>query len=181
MNGFLHQLAEEIWNEHRDQLGDVLVVLPSNRAALFLRKALSAFIDNPVLGPEILSIEYFLSRWSGLKTFDKVRLSFELYESYLEVYTSEDGSPPDSIDQFSKWGQILLQDFNEVDRYLVPSEELYRSLVDIKRIELWMPDGDPEPTPLMQKFLDFWDTLGHSESSKSKFLKNAFSEFVLLL
>jgi ATP-dependent helicase/nuclease subunit B len=160
MNGFLHQLAEEIWNKHRDQLGDVLVVLPSNRAALFLRKALSAFIENPVLGPEILSIEHFLSRWSGLKTFDKVRLSFELYESYLEVYTSEDGSPPDSIDQFSKWGQILLQDFNEVDRYLVPSEELYRSLVDIKRIELWMPYGDPEPTPLMQKFLNFWDTLG---------------------
>ena len=158
MNGFLDLLADELLERHGDRLGDVLVVLPSHRAALFLRKRLSERIDRPTLAPEIMAIEPFITRWSGLHTFDKVRLSFELYECYLELHEGDD--VPDTIVQFSKWGQILLQDFNEVDRYLIPADELYRSLVDIKRIEMWMRDGDPEPTPLMQKFLDFWDTLG---------------------
>lgn len=161
MIGFLDHLADELLERHSEHLGKVLVVLPSHRAALFLRKRLSERIDKPALAPEIMAIEPFITRWSGLHTYDKVRLSFELYETYLELHQSSNPEEPaDTIDQFTKWGQILLQDFNEVDRYLVPADELYRSLIDIKRIELWMPDGDPEPTPLMQKFLDFWDTLG---------------------
>ncbi len=161
MNGFLHQLADEMLTEHRKCLSEVVVVLPSHRASLFLRKQLAEKLDKPALAPEILTIESLVVRWSRLRLFNKARLLFELYEAYREYHSTIDNEgSPDTIDQFAKWGRILLQDFNEVDHYLVPAEELYRSLVDIRRIERWMPDGTSTPTGLMQKFFGFWDILG---------------------
>jgi len=64
---------------------------------------------------------------------------------------------PDNFYAFSKWGQTLLQDFNEIDRYLVNSEKLFSNLAAIQEINHWSVQS--EKTPLMQDYLNFWNNL----------------------
>jgi len=156
MNGFLNDLASEIYTAHRGELHRVLILLPSNRSGLFLRKAFGELLDEPALSPQIVSIDSFIQEWSQLELFDPIRLLFELYQSYSEIALPDE---KESIEEFSKWGQMLLQDFNEIDRYLVEAKKLYDHLLDVRHIETWMPDGPQDPTPLMKKFLRFWEQM----------------------
>ena len=156
MKGFLNDLAEEVYSARKGALHQVLILLPSNRSALFLRKAFGDIIESPELSPHIVSIDSFIQEWSRLDLYDPVRLMFELYQSYSALVKPDEKEP---IEEFANWGQMLLQDFNEIDRYLVDANKLYDHLLDVRQIEAWMPDGPAEPTPLMKKFLRFWEQM----------------------
>ncbi len=156
MNGFLNDLADEVYSARKGALHQVLILLPSNRSALFLRKAFGDIIETPELSPHIVSIDSFIQEWSRLDLYDPVRLMFELYQSYSALARPDEKEP---LEEFAKWGQMLLQDFNEIDRYLVEADKLYDHLLDVRQIETWMPDGPAEPTPLMKKFLRFWEQM----------------------
>ena len=41
---------------------------------------------------------------------------------------------------FSKWAPIVLQDFNEIDRYLIPQNQIFEYLSAIQEINHWSLD-----------------------------------------
>ena len=55
-----------------------------------------------------------------------------MYEIHQEYPASDIDK---SFDEFLNWGQILLNDFDEIERYQVDSKLLFRNLKDIKEIE----------------------------------------------
>ncbi|MGY8915628.1 MAG: PD-(D/E)XK nuclease family protein, partial [Flavobacteriales bacterium] len=78
---------------------------------------------------------------------------FHLYESYLKTAQGE----PENFYAFSKWGQTLLQDFNEIDRYLVDSKAIFSHLSAIKEINHWsLQEGK---TKMITDYLHFWNNL----------------------
>jgi ATP-dependent helicase/nuclease subunit B len=101
---------------------DITFVLPSRRAGVFLRKELSSIINKTTFSPIIISIESFVEELSQLKSITNTELLFELYNTYTELTPKEEQEP---FESFSKWGQILLQDFNEIDRYLIPQKNIF--------------------------------------------------------
>jgi len=152
---FLKSLAHEIWNRYQPDPGQVCVVLPNRRGALFLKEYLSEIAGKTIFSPEIYSTEDFISKLSGLQIIDQTEMLFALYTVYTEALQDT----ADSFDVFSKWAPALLTDFNEVDRYLVDARQLFVNLSSIREIENWSLNG-PSLTEFQQKHILFWDSIG---------------------
>ena len=135
-------------------LSKVTFVLPSKRAGLFLKHQLVHVIQETIFVPDIISIEEFVEDLSGLKTTSNTELLFEFYNSYLALTKKED---QDTFESFSKWAQILLQDFNEIDRYLIPQENIFNYLSDIQELTHWSVEANQ--TEFVKKYLQFWNKL----------------------
>jgi len=151
---FLQQIAKVILNEHSDNLSDTIIILPNRRAKVFLIDALKQQATKTIFSPEIISIEDFVQDLAGIRSIDSVELLFEFYTIYLEI-TDKDKEP---FETFANWAKTLLQDFNEIDRYLLEPDKVLKYLEDIKEIEHWSVDVDKR-TELIDKYLIFWKKL----------------------
>ena len=132
-------------------ISQVIFVLPSKRAGVFLKKELTQYYNTTIFLPEIVSIEELIERISGLKTLSNTETLFEFYRTYSSIIPEDQ---KESFESFSKWAQILLHDFNEIDRYKIDVEQLFSNLSNIKQIETWSPNE--EPTDLIKNYLSFW-------------------------
>jgi hypothetical protein len=135
-------------------LEELLFILPSKRAGVFLKHHLATLLEKPIFSPHIISIEEFVEELSGLQNISNTELLFKLYATYKEL-TKE--SEQEAFEIFSKWAQILLQDFNEIDRYLIPQEHIFDYLNAIKEINHW--SLETEQTDLIKNHLKFWKRL----------------------
>ncbi|WP_430467195.1 PD-(D/E)XK nuclease family protein [Winogradskyella ouciana] len=135
-------------------LEDLHFILPSKRAGTFLKHQLSSVLNQPIFSPHIFSIEEFVEELSGLKSLPNSELLFKLYEAYKSLTNK---SETESFELFSKWAQILLQDFNEIDRYLVEHEKIFDYLSAIKELDHWSLES--QQTDLIKNHLKFWRKL----------------------
>ena len=82
-----------------------------------------------------------------------MQLIFEFYEVYLK------NAPKDNIDSFEhfmQWAQIAIQDFNEVDRHLLDTQDFFGNLQDIQRMRNWdVTDSEIDNSTLVQNILLF--------------------------
>jgi len=135
-------------------LEDLYFILPSQRAGVFLKHHLSKLIDYPIFAPHILSIETFVEELSGLQSLSNTDLLFWLYKSYLSHTKKED---QESFESFASWAQILLQDFNEIDRYHTDQNAIFDYLQAIKELNHWSLEA-PQ-TDMVKSHLKFWKGL----------------------
>lgn len=128
---FLKQVADHYYNKGGIQ--GRCFVFPNRRSIAFFSKYLSEAVaggDSPVIAPEMLTINDFFLKAGGVRTLDRVRLLLELYESYKSFNPS-----PESLDEFIFWGDVILADFNDVDKYLVDPAQLFANVADLKQIQ----------------------------------------------
>ena len=152
---FLDKIAAVLIENYSDTLSDTIVVLPNKRAKIFLIEALKHQIDRNILSPEIISIEDFVQNIAGIRTVDPIELLFEFYEVYLSI---TEKSQQQSFELFANWAKTLLQDFNEIDRYLLDPTHVLSYLKDIEDIKRWGIEVENK-TPLLEKYIDFWKLL----------------------
>ena len=155
MKPFLQQIAETLVHEYT-QLSDLVLVLPSKRAGLFLRDQLLQHHKKTGFGPSIYSIEAFVKELSGLTTADTTVLLFELYDTYRQLTPEKEA---ESFHSFAQWGTMLLQHFNEIDRYLIDSQNFFTYLSSIKELNHWYLQE--EKTTLQKNYIRFWQRFGN--------------------
>lgn len=158
MQNFLEQTITEIYSKHKS-LEDFVFILPSRRAGLFLKKTIAQINTKTQFAPQILSIEEFIENISGLSYANNTEQLFELYYTYLEQTKDN----PDGFIEFSKWGQTLLQDINEIDRYLIDASKLFSNLSAIQEIDHWYVTS--EKTEMIEDYVHFWNNLEHLYTS----------------
>ena len=151
---FLQKTAQYLITTYPNNLSDICIVLPNKRAGLFLKQHLSKLIDKPIWLPQIIGTEELIEQLSDAEIIDNVTQLFELYEVYKKSIVEAE-----TFDEFSKWGQILLHDFNEIDRYLVPTSDLFKHINEIRALEVWNL-GEREITEFQSHYLKFWKQLG---------------------
>lgn len=134
---------------------DTVLIVPSQRMVAYIHKALFEFAGKPILSPKILTIDAWIQGLVTLPQIEKTHLLFELYEIYSK--DPVDGSV-ESFDSFLTWGKTLLTDFEEIDRYLIPSDQLFKNLKAIREIDNWSFNSE-ELSLGQQKFMAFWDKL----------------------
>ncbi len=130
MKPFLKDIASYLYNTCGVGLEDCCLVFPNQRAGLFLKKYLSELVPKPVWSPQILTISDLMAELSDLSVADDLYLLFELYD----IYCSEKNTK-ESFDEFYFWGEILLGDFDDIDKYLVNAEDLFRNIGALKSID----------------------------------------------
>ncbi len=149
---FIDQIANYI-KENDFDLRNLTVVLPSERATKYLAQALYTCFGNPIFSPNIITIDRWVKTHS-LPIVNRTRLLLNLFEMYLET---EEGAN-DSFEEFLTWGPIILNDFDEIDRYMLDHEQVFKNLRDIKELESWRIDEE-QYSQSQLKFMEFWDRL----------------------
>jgi hypothetical protein len=121
METFLENIAKYLYGKYGDKLSDCALVFPNRRAGLFFTRHLSALIDKPLWLPGMFTIADLLEKVSTLKSSDPINLNFELYRVFQSVTKSKE-----SFDEFYSWGEILLGDFDEIDKNMVDASALFK-------------------------------------------------------
>lgn len=130
MNNFLQYLAQYYYNKYQTNISDFCFVFPGRRAGIFFQQHLSKLTTKPLWSPTTLTINEFIQEFSEHPVADKITLVFELYQVYEEIYHS--GS---SFDEFLPWGEIILNDFDDLDKYMADAKQVFSNLLSIKEIE----------------------------------------------
>ncbi len=151
---FIERIAQVILLDYSDKLTETIIILPNRRAKVFLIEALKKQTSTTIFAPEITSVEDFIQEIAGIRSIDNVELLFEFYSVYIEI-TEKNQEP---FESFANWAKTLLQDFNEIDRYLLEPDKILNYLENIKEIEHWWEKVENK-TALVQKHLAFWKKL----------------------
>jgi hypothetical protein len=157
---FLEEIAEYVAGLDEASLPGTTVVFPNRRAGLFFRQYLSQKISKPVWSPAVMGISDFVQSHSTLRVPDRITLIYELYRQFRAAIKSNE-----SFDRFYFWGEIILRDFDEVDRYLVDPRALYRNLAEMKDIDHQFQYLSEEQRKHIQSF---WHSLGNSDSDHKR-------------
>jgi hypothetical protein len=152
---FLDKIAQVLIDNYSGKLSNTIVVLPNKRAKIFLIEALKKKVAGNILSPEIISIEDFIQDIAAIRTVDPIELLFEFYDVYLSVTKK---TKQQSFELFANWAKTLLQDFNEIDRYLLDPSYVLSYLKDIEDIKKWGIEVENK-TQLLENYIDFWKLL----------------------
>ena len=164
MQTFQQEIAQKLLIRHNNDLSGLVVLFPSLRARTFFNNAISDIVDRPVWQPSWTTIDELMERGSGLVRGEQIRLITELYKIYVKHH------PTETIDRFYFWGEMLISDFDMIDKYLVDASQLLRNIEDIKEIEADVS----YLTPAQERILSFWSSIGPETSlseQKQHFLK----------
>jgi hypothetical protein len=147
MEYFLESIAHSLYKEFGNTLNNHCLVFPNRRAGLYFLKYLASGIEKPVWVPSIVTINELFRSYSVLQAAGNEILLFELYKVYKKIKKS-----PESFDDFYFWGDMLLNDFDDVDKYLVDAAKLFSNIQDIKKIDQQFGDLTPEQIEIIKRF-----------------------------
>ncbi|MDE5639973.1 MAG: PD-(D/E)XK nuclease family protein, partial [Odoribacter sp.] len=164
MSSFLHLLAADLIRKY-PSFEDITIIFPNKRAGLFLAEELSRLIEHPVWMPEIITLSDFILEETGLRKTNDLILTIKLHKAYLQVSDSQE-----KFEDFYFWGNMLLNDFDDIDKYLVEAKALFSNLTALKNLEYSFPFLQPEQVEAIKKF---WSTFNPDKYSKEQqeFLK----------
>lgn len=165
MDRFITEVARHYYEAYGRDVGTRTFVFPSRRAILFFERALGEMAETPLLAPRCLTISDFLaSLVPEMMVLDRTALLFELYACYKAereaqaqvrgVPQTGSGGLTESFDEFLFWGNIILSDFDLIDRHLIDASLLYRNLGNIKELRDELTDLDDETLELLERFWD---------------------------
>ena len=147
---FQSELAQALLRRHSYDMSELVVLFPSLRARAFFNDALNTLVDRPIWQPSWSTIDEIMERGSGLIRGERIRLISELFKVYVKHHPSE------SFDRFYFWGDMLISDFDMIDKYLVDADKLLRNIEDIKEIEADVSYLTKE----QERILSFWSSIG---------------------
>lgn len=128
---FLEEVAAILLKPEQLSLQETCVVFPNKRARLFLSRNLGVLAEKPTWAPAYLTMNELMEKLSGYIYADRLTLLFELFEAYK---SQAEGEKTD-FSLFFRTSDTLLSDFDEMDKYLVNAEDLFRNLSGLRAMD----------------------------------------------
>lgn len=171
MQSFLQLVAHDLYTKIGNDLSRTVLIFPNKRANLFFNEYLASESDQPIWSPAAMSISDLFQKLSVQKKGDPILLVCELYKVFKEETLSQE-----TLDDFYFWGELLISDFDDVDKNLVDADKLFSNLQALKNLmdDYEFLDKEQEEaiqqffqnfsierrTELKDKFISLWDKLG---------------------
>ena len=170
MKTFLEYVAEDIINKYGTNLSRTAVVFPNKRAALFLNEHLVRLAGKPIWSPSYITISELFRRHTQLVTGDQIKLICDLYKTYTEVTESDE-----TLDHFYGWGQVMLADFDDIDKNMADANKVFCNLRDlhelddvsylspeqVETLKLFFSNfSEDKTTELKKRFMKIWSRFG---------------------
>jgi len=127
---FLHNVANTYYKKYGQEISRYTFVFPNRRAGIFFQNYLAQIAGKPIFSPEILTVTDLFEQLSLYKKADRIEMLFLLYDIYKQISASTE-----TFDEFLYWGEMLLNDFDDVDKYQVDARQLFRNIKDLKEID----------------------------------------------
>lgn len=166
MKSFLTYVAQDIIQKYGNNLSDIAIVFPNKRASLFLNEQLARLVSHPLWSPTYITISDLFRQHTTLKVGDPIKLVCDLHKSFVECTGIEE-----TLDHFYGWGQLLIADFDDVDKNMASARQLFANLSDIHELDdvsyltkeqkeiikkFFSNFSDDHNTELKKRFLQLW-------------------------
>jgi len=178
-NTFLKEVAIDLYDKFgRNGLSQITIVAPSKRTRLFMNKYFAELsAGEPFTPPKYLTVVQLCGETGSLQLYNeesqRITLVWELYQAYKAVRESKQIPDNESFDDFYYFGEVLLHDFDDIDKNLASAEQIYVNIADLKRLDSWSFLNDEqkdvirrflnydieEKTQLQHTFFDIWHSL----------------------
>lgn len=141
MTPFLHEIARYFIERQGRDLIDFCFVFPNKRAGVFFNHYLGLEADKagfPLIHPEVLTISDFVADITDSVEASRIEQLFLLYRCYRDIMSrhaaSDDDTPSVDFNKFQYWGDVIINDFTDVDKYMVDSSELFHNIESLREI-----------------------------------------------
>lgn len=164
MQKFLQEISQYILKNHSDGMQNICIVYPNKRAGIFLTKYLSEIITKPVWMPGMFTINSFIQNYTELAVADNFVLNSILFGCYKKLRPGNE-----TFDDFYYWGELLINDFDDIDKYLINPDDLFQNLKAVKEIEKKFSYLTDEQIEVIKQFWNHVDT-GKLTKNKEDFI-----------
>ena len=167
---FLEYVAKDIISKYGTDLSRIAVVFPNKRAALFLGEYLARIAGKPVWSPTYITISDLFRQHTDLKPADPIKLICDIHKSFTKCTGISE-----TLDHFYGWGQLLLADFDDIDKNMGDANSIFSNLKDIHELDdisyldkeqkemlkrFFSNFNDNIESELKQRFLSLWSHFG---------------------
>ena len=176
---FLKYVAEDLCKRFDNDLHNIAVVFPNKRAGLFFNEYLMQLNDRPMWSPTYITISELFQQQNSAAIGDPILLVSKLYKEYIRHTQSNE-----NIDSFYSWGELLIKDFDDIDKNMADASSLFANLKELrdigntdetlteeqrKAIDQFFKNFNPEnDSELKRRFLRIWQVLGNIYESFKK-------------
>lgn len=177
MTPFLKAVAQDLYRRFGDNLSRTVVVFPGKRAGLFLSRYLYECAGHSLWSPTYITIDQLFGQLSSLSIETPIRQVCMLHNIVCNLSHSNE-----TLDDFYYWGELMLSDFDDIDKNMVDADKLFVNLTDIKEIEHHFDFLTTEHKEILQRFFkNFNADTGHSELKRQfielwKVMKDIYQE-----
>ncbi len=166
MKSFLEYVAADLLQKYGTNLSRIAVVFPNKRAALFLNEHLARLAGKPLWSPAYITISDLFRSHSQRQVADPIQLVCDLHQCFTQCTGIDE-----SLDHFYGWGQLLLSDFDDLDKNMASAEHVFANLRDIHEYDdtsylteeqrlilkrFFSNFNEEHNTELKQRFLQLW-------------------------
>ena len=166
---FLEYVAEDIIGKYGTDLSRIAVVFPNKRAALFLNEHLARIAGQPVWSPAYITISDLFRQHTDLKPADPIKLICDIHKSFTKCTGIDE-----TLDHFYGWGQLLLADFDDIDKNMADADSIFCNIKDIHELDDISYLDDEQKEMLKRFFANFSDDI---ESELKKRFLSLWSHF----
>ena len=164
MKSFLEHVAEDLLSKYGTNLSRVAVVFPNKRASLFLNEHLARLAGQPIWSPSYITISDLFRSHSALKVADPILLVCELHKCFTQCTGIDE-----TLDHFYGWGQLLLADFDDLDKNMGPADRVFANLRDIHELDDVSYLTEEQREMIRRFFSNFSED--HNSELKERFLR----------
>lgn len=164
MKTFLEYVARDILTKYGTDLSNTVVVFPNKRASLFLNDALARQTGHPLWAPAYMTISELFRHHATLQVADPIKLVCDLYRSYTEITGFDE-----TFDHFYGWGQLLITDFDDIDKNMAPADKVFANLRDIREFDDVSYLNEEQKNIIRKFFSNFSED--HNSLLKQRFLR----------
>ncbi|MCQ2182061.1 MAG: PD-(D/E)XK nuclease family protein [Bacteroidales bacterium] len=122
--------------------------------------------DRPIVSPVMMTMNDFFYRLGGAVETDRIDLLLKLYENYCKL-----NPKAESLDDFIFWGDVLLADFDDVDKYLVNARILFTNVSDFKNVQDNFSYLSELQKEAIERFVGHFDKGEGKKDYKARFLQ----------
>ncbi|MCR5003009.1 MAG: PD-(D/E)XK nuclease family protein [Bacteroidales bacterium] len=163
---YLRQAAEYFYG--KKDISHSCLIFPNRRSMVFFQNYFCDLVRNdkqaePMRMPQMYTVNDFFYHIYDMEVTDKVSLLLTLYDCYCKLVKN-----PEPLDEFVFWGDVILSDFDDVDKYLIDPEKLFRNVAEFKGMEDDFSYLTETQKTAIRNFLGHFKTEG---DIKSRFLK----------
>lgn len=172
MKTFLQAVAQDLYRRYGDNLSRTAVIFPGKRAGLWFDRYLYECSNHALWSPSYVSVDELFGSLSTLEKEAPIRTICLLHEIFCRLTGSTE-----PLDDFYHWGELMLADFDDIDKNCVEADKLFVNLSDIKEVESRFDYLSPEQrkllaqffaglnnaderTELKQRFIELWQVMG---------------------
>ena len=132
MKSFLSLIASDLLAHFTNDMRDVTVVFPGKRAGMFLSRELALLSDKPVWAPHYSTMGDLFQSLTTLQVADPLECICQLYGVMQEVLGAD---YTETLDEFWSWGEVLMADFDDIDKHLANAQAIFTNIADQERLK----------------------------------------------